>query len=195
MEGAGKDAGAGKDVGATGKGEAALKVAGASEPQTKVPPPASEAAGADLKAQIAAAAKVGSEKDGPQVDVRKAEGGILISLTDTADFEMFSNASAVPSRKVVLLMERIAGVLRAKPGKVVIRGFTDARPYKAGRYDNWHLSMDRAQTTRYMLVRGGFDEGRIAHIEGYADRNLRMAANPLSPANRRIEILLKEDAP
>ena len=46
-----------------------------------------------------------------------------------------------------------------------------------------------------MLVRGGFDEARISHIEGYADRNLKMAADPASPSNRRIEILLKERAP
>ncbi len=197
-EGTGKDAGASTNVGATEKSEAGLKVEGASESQARaLPPPASPAVGgADIKAQIAAAVKAnGGDKGGPQVEVRKAEGGVLISLTDTADYEMFSTASAVPTRKVVLLMERIADVLKARPGKIVIRGFTDARPYKPGRYDNWHLSLDRAQTTHYMLVRGGFEEARVSHIEGYADRNLRLAANPGSPVNRRIEILLREDAP
>ena len=195
IAGAGSQAGAGKDVGATGQGQASVKVEGASEAKVS-PPPSQASPGADLKAQIAAVVKAaGGDKEAPQIDVRKAEGGVLISLTDTADFEMFSNASAVPGRKVVLLMERIAEVLKARPGKVVIRGFTDARPYRAGRYDNWHLSLDRAQTTRYMLVRGGFDEGRISHIEGYADRKLRLASDPTSPVNRRIEILLKEETP
>ncbi len=199
IEGAGKDRGAGKEVGAAGKGEAAAKVEGATEVKVRMPPPvpaSAQATVADLKAQIAAAIKAtAGDKAGPQVEVRKVEGGLLVSLTDTADFEMFPTASAVPTRNVVLLMDKIGELLKTRAGMVVIRGFTDARPFKAGRYDNWHLSLDRAQTTHYMLVRGGFDEARIAHIEGYADRDLRTAANPASPSNRRIEILLKESAP
>ena len=203
VDGVGKEQGAGKTPGTPGRGEAAAKVDGATETQIMAPPaPAStqqahsQAAVADLKTQIAAAVKAtAGDKAGPQVDVRKVEGGLLVSLTDTADFEMFSTASAVPTRNVILLMDKIGTLLKARPGTIVIRGFTDARPYKPGRYDNWHLSLDRAQTTHYMLVRGGFDEARIAHIEGYADRDLRTAANPASPSNRRIEILLKEGAP
>ena len=199
LEGAGREAGAGKDVGATGKGEAVSKVEGASEALARGASTAAvsqAAAATDLKTQIAAAIKaVGNDKPGPQLDVKKADGGLLISLTDTENYEMFSSASAVPTRNIVLLMDRLATVLKKRPGKIVIRGFTDSRPYKPGRYDNWNLSADRAQTTRYMLVRGGFDEARILHIEGYADRNLRTAANPIGPANRRIEILLKEEAP
>lgn len=151
---------------------------------------------ARIRAEIRAVTKgAGQDKSAPQVDVRKTDGGLLISLTDAADFAMFASGSAVPERKVVLLMDRIAQILKAKPGQIVIRGFTDARPFKAGKYDNWHLSLDRAQVTHYMLIRGGIDESRIAHIEGYADRSLKMPSDPTSPVNRRIEILLKSEAP
>jgi chemotaxis protein MotB len=182
------------------KGEAAVKSDGTviDQPTKAVAMPVESPAspGADIKAQILAASKgAGQDKLGPQIDVRKTEGGLLISLNDTSDFEMFSSASAVPAKKVILMMERIAQVLKARPGTIVIRGFTDSRPYKAGKYDNWHLSLDRAQVMHYMLVRGGFEEGRIAHIEGYADRNPKNAAEPASPINRRIEILLKEPKP
>jgi chemotaxis protein MotB len=134
------------------------------------------------------------DKSGPQVEVRKADGGTLISLTDSEDFEMFASGSAVPGRKVVLMMDKIAQILKSKPGKIIIRGFTDNRPYKSGHYDNWRLSLDRAQVMHYMLVRGGFDETRIAHIEGFADRNLKNPENPASAINRRIEILVTGDA-
>ena len=159
------------------------------------PPVDTTAESGELKAQIAAAAKGnGQDKAGPQIDVRRTDGGLLVSLTDSADFEMFPSGSATPARKVVLMMDRIAQVLKARAGSIVVRGFTDSRPYKAGRYDNWHLSLDRAQVTHYMLVRGGVDESRMAHIEGYADRSLKTGIDPTSPMNRRIEILIKDPA-
>jgi chemotaxis protein MotB len=43
----------------------------------------------------------------------------------------------------------------------------------------------------YMLIRGKLDERRIERIEGYADRSLRNAADPLAAENRRIEILVR----
>jgi chemotaxis protein MotB len=43
----------------------------------------------------------------------------------------------------------------------------------------------------YMLVRGGVPEKRFDRIEGYADRKLKVPANPLAAENRRIEILLR----
>lgn len=43
----------------------------------------------------------------------------------------------------------------------------------------------------YMLTRAGIDEGRIARIEGAADRMPRNTTDPKAPENRRIEILLQ----
>jgi chemotaxis protein MotB len=82
-------------------------------------------------------------------------------------------------------------VLSTRTGRVVIRGHTDARPFKSETYDNWRLSSARAQMASYMLVRGGLDEGRIERIEGYADRLPRNPADPKAAENRRIEILLR----
>jgi chemotaxis protein MotB len=78
---------------------------------------------------------------------------------------------------------------------IVIRGYTDARPYRSSSYDNWRLSSARAHMAHYMLVRGGFDEKRIERIEGYADRLLRLPNSPEAPENRRIEILLRKEKP
>ncbi len=165
----------------------------ASLPQPKAAPAVVERS--DVKAQILASLRSGNHAAGPRVDVRRTSEGLLVSLTDTVDFSMFSNGSAVPARRVVLLMEKVAQVLKGKPGTVIVRGFTDSKPYRSGRYDNWHLSLDRAQVMHYMLVRGGLEDARIGHIEGFADRGAKLGADAASPLNRRIEILLKDDQP
>ena len=163
---------------------------------TPAPPPAgvTDTHSTELKALATALRPLQDVSDGPHIDVKRTDEGVLLSLNDTAAFSMFGNGSAVPARKLVLMMERIAKILKARPGLVIVRGFTDNKPYRSGRYDNWHLSLDRAQVSHYMLVRGGLEDTRIGHVEGYADRLSKSGADPSSPINRRIEILLK-DAP
>ena len=105
---------------------------------------------------------------------------------------MFAVGSAEPQPKVVKAMEKIAKAIGSRPGKVIIRGHTDARPFKSENYDNWRLSTARAHMAAYMLVRGGIDEKRIERVEGHADRNPKNSADPNAAENRRIEILLRE---
>ncbi len=142
---------------------------------------------ADLSAAMGAAT-------GPQLDVRKTREGTIISLTDDIDFSMFPIGSAVPDARIVAAMARIAQTLKDRPGDVVIRGYTDGRPFRSPSYDNWQLSAARANITHYMLVRGGLDENRIRQIVGFADRNLKNPADPNAAENRRIEIVLQEPA-
>ncbi len=132
---------------------------------------------------------------GPQVEVRGTREGLVISMTDDIDFSMFPVGSAVPDARLVKAMARIAAALSARPGDVIIRGYTDARPFRSANYDNWQLSAARANIAHYMLVRGGLDEKRVRSIEGFADRVPKNPADPNAPENRRIEILLREPAP
>ncbi|HLJ71264.1 MAG TPA: OmpA family protein, partial [Roseiarcus sp.] len=103
--------------------------------------------------------------------------------------------SAQPQARVVRIMEKIAQALKNRPGAVIVRGHTDARPYRSATYDNWRLSSARAQMAYYMLVRGGLPEKRVERIEGYADRRLKLPNNPTAAENRRIEILLRRPKP
>ena len=73
---------------------------------------------------------------------------------------------------------------------IVVRGHTDAHPYRSAIYDNWRLSSARAQVAYYMLARAGVPESRFERIEGYADHRLRDPSHPFAAENRRIEILL-----
>jgi chemotaxis protein MotB len=92
-------------------------------------------------------------------------------------------------------MEKVAKVLGTRDGKIVVRGHTDARPFRTERNNNWRLSMDRAQVAYYMLARGGITETRFDSIEGHADRSLKIPTDPNAAENRRIEILLKVPKP
>lgn len=122
-----------------------------------------------------------------------AEGGLLLTISDQTETPMFNIGSAVPRREMVLAMEKIGKLLQERGGSVVIRGHTDGRQFKGEANDNWRLSMDRAHSAYYMLVRGGLSEERVKQVSGFADRRLQVPADPLADANRRIEILLEAD--
>ncbi len=152
-----------------------------------------EAAAQELRASIQKeiAGQEGKLLEG--LTVTAAEGGILISVSDQTETPMFDVGSAVPKPETVLAMERIGKVLSERGGRIVIRGHTDALPFKNGTGDNWTLSVNRARSAYYMLVRGGLAESRIAQVSGYADRMPKIVGDPLNPKNRRIEILVEGD--
>jgi chemotaxis protein MotB len=173
---------------------------GAGSPAPSSPsPPAPDAAEArrsaasnllaDLRKRLAGEAPA---NQGPQLEVEATEEGILISLTDRQNFSMFPIGSAEPQPRVLRMMDAIAASLQSMPGPIIVRGHTDARPYRSATYDNWRLSSARAQMAYYMLNRGGLAGQRFERIEGYADRRLKDPAHPLAAENRRIEILVRE---
>ncbi|MCO5733029.1 MotB family protein [Rhizobium sp. SSA_523] len=123
--------------------------------------------------------------------VKPAEGGVLITISDQLQTPMFDVGSAVPRRELVLAMEKIGQILQQRRGDVVIRGHTDARPFKDATNDNWRLSAARAHSAFFMLVKGGLADGRVKQISGFADRRPQVPDDPMAPQNRRIEILLE----
>lgn len=124
------------------------------------------------------------------VVVTPSEGGTLLTISEQSSAPMFGIGSAVPQKELVLAMEKIGSILKERSGSIVIRGHTDARPYRGGGGDNWSLSVDRAHAAYYMLVRGGLQEDRVTQLSGFADRRLQVPEDPLNAANRRIEILI-----
>ena len=146
-------------------------------------------AAAEVRQQLNDAFKPGDKlHDG--VSVEATDKGVVISITDRLDFGMFEIGSAVPSRELVLAMEKIGRIVNGQKGTISINGHTDARPFRGDTYDNWRLSTARAHSAYYMLVRGGVDERRITEVAGFADRQPKDPANPMAAANRRIEILM-----
>jgi len=90
------------------------------------------------------------------------------------------------------LMLRIASALARESGQVLVTGHTDSSPIRTARFpSNWHLSEERAQTVRRLLIGGGVQADRV-RAEGRADGE-PLAANdtPANKAlNRRVEITL-----
>jgi len=130
------------------------------------------------------------EETAAQITVTRTDEGALISLTDDQNFGMFAIGSAEPRPELVKLLERIGEVVAEATGQIVIKGHTDARPYRSKTYDNWRLSSARAHMALYMLARGGVDKTRFDRVEGAADRHLKNKDDPFAASNRRIEIYL-----
>jgi chemotaxis protein MotB len=128
---------------------------------------------------------------GPEVTVKAVIEGVLISLSDGTGFNMFKIGSAVPSPPLVIFLERLGRIINRYPGGIVVNGHTDARRYAGDGFGNWRLSVNRATMTYYMLMRGKVGDSRFLALKGYAERNLKNKADPLSPENRRIEILIR----
>ncbi|MBJ3778693.1 flagellar motor protein MotB [Acuticoccus mangrovi] len=149
------------------------------------PDPVAEAAN-ELRSALAGVAA--------DVDVAPGDTTVAISVTDDAAFSMFPIGSSAPTAEAVRLFARVAEVLSQRRGRVVVRGHTDARPFRAGRSDNWVLSFERAHATKEALVANGIDESRIARVEGLADRQPTRPDDPLADENRRIEILYEPDS-
>jgi chemotaxis protein MotB len=126
-----------------------------------------------------------------ELSVKAVDGEVLISLTDAFEISMFEIGSAVPSRDLVIALEKIGDVLSEEAGGIRIHGHTDARPFRSKDYDNWRLSASRAQSAYYMLLRGGLEDTRVREISGFADRKLLDADDPYSPKNRRIEVMVE----
>jgi chemotaxis protein MotB len=200
------------DKQAAGEGEAGAKKGGATAFEDKLEREAERAAKAareagkstvaepeesrnisELKQELFHDLRQTGLADMPDVTIKETGEGILISITDKSNFEMFALSSAEPKAELVVLMEQLAAVLAKQPGKIVVRGHTDARPFKSKTYDNWRLSTARAHIAQYMLQRGGLAQQRVERIEGYADHALKNPQSPNAPENRRIEILLKPE--
>jgi chemotaxis protein MotB len=165
-------------------------------PSAKQSPDAAipQATAAQLDAAIHEALRQANIANLPDINVTRTSEGLLISLTDKMNYEMFGIASAQPRPELVVAMEKIGTLLQSRPEKIVIRGHTDARPFRSATYDNWRLSSDRANVAHFMLARGGLAESRFEKIEGYADKSLNVPNDPKAAGNRRIEILLRQPA-
>ena len=131
-----------------------------------------------------------------QVRVMRAPDGIRIDLVDDADFSMFALGTTVLTSDARKLLEALGETLAEGPTPLSLRGHTDSIPYRSGGVaNNWSLSTGRAEATRQELIRNGIFANRFSRIEGVADREPLIVANPEDPRNRRISLLLLENQP
>lgn len=132
---------------------------------------------------------------GPDIDVTIEGETVVLNISDTSTFGMFRVGSTEPSDALLQIVQRLAPIINMHGERVILRGHTDARPFRTeSGSNNWRLSMARAEVAAGLLIKAGFDEGRLERIEAHADRMPAVAGDPEAARNRRIQILLRQPA-
>ena len=105
---------------------------------------------------------------------------------------MFDSGSAALKPYMRDILREIGTALLDVENKISLDGHTDRSAYSnAGKgYSNWELSADRANASRRELANAGMPEDKLARVVGMASSLLLDPADPLSPSNRRISILV-----
>lgn len=128
--------------------------------------------------------------------VEVSEAGIDIQLVDQDGRAMFDEGAAQPNARIRKLLAAIAPTLRRLPNKIAITGHTALpRPGAAPEGDPWKLSVGRAEAVREILSNAGIPSDRFALISGKGDTEPLVKDNPYLAFNRRVNIVLKADAP
>jgi len=121
--------------------------------------------------------------------------GLRIQLIDQDNRAMFSGASAEPLPRTLYLLQSVEKVVSQLPNRITISGHTDSNAPPTKGYTNWDLSSDRANAARRILEESGLDSDRIYQVSGKGDREPLYPDDPDLPANRRISIVLLDEAP
>lgn len=117
--------------------------------------------------------------------------GLRILIQDDQKREMFQRSSAILTPFFQRLLTQLAPVFNKIDNKVIITGHTDSSMYRdQTRYNNWNLSGDRALAARIALEQGGMAGDKVIQVNAMADKMLLKPDQPLSAANRRIEIMV-----
>jgi chemotaxis protein MotB len=149
---------------------------------------------AALSAKIAAAISSNPRmaEFSSQIRLEITPDGLLIQIVDDQKRPMFDSGSAALKPYMRDILREIGTALLDVENKISLDGHTDRSPYSnsARGYSNWELSADRANASRRELANAGMPEDKLARVVGMASSLLLDAADPLSPSNRRISILV-----
>ena len=125
------------------------------------------------------------------IQIRETTEGTLIELLDGSDNFLFPVGKAELKKGAVEFLTKLAPMIGKLKNKLEIHGHTDARPFERGtKKSNWELSFERANEARRVLEQHGVPAGRVTGVQAFADSQLFNKADPLSPENRRLSILI-----
>ncbi len=130
-----------------------------------------------------------------QVKIEIIQEGLRIELLEGAKTVFFDVGTATLKPEAVRVLGIIASQIGKLANKVAIEGHTDARPYsRQDGYGNFELSADRANSARRVMTGRGLRSGQVDEVRGYADTRLRNVKDPFDVANRRVSIIIKNEA-
>ncbi len=118
--------------------------------------------------------------------------GLRIQIVDEKNRPMFDLASAELKPYTREILHSIGWALNGVENRISLSGHTDATPFAGGQqdYNNWDLSTDRANASRRELIAGGMQDVKVMRLVGLASAVPYDKADPFSPVNRRISILV-----
>ena len=118
--------------------------------------------------------------------------GLRIQIVDEKNRAMFDSASSELKPYTKDILRNIGAVLNKVDNRVSLSGHTDAQAYAGGAtgFGNWELSTNRANASRRELVAGGLATEKVMRVVGLASTVLFNPAEPMSPINRRISIVV-----
>ncbi|MEM9573419.1 MAG: flagellar motor protein MotB [Pseudomonadota bacterium] len=154
-----------------------------------------EAQGAEIVEQLQLALKDEASAINEHIQVKMSPEGIVMELVDSEEVPLFQLGQSEPTDLLVTLVATVSESFGAFGNSIKIVGHTDALAYsEASSFDNWDLSVDRANMARRLLVESGFPAPRIQEVSGRAATDLLVLDDPYAAQNRRISItLLKQD--
>jgi chemotaxis protein MotB len=129
--------------------------------------------------------------------VEETKQGLNIEIVDQDGRSMFPEGSKDPYERTRVIIQKIAGPLKATPYRISITGHTAASriPPRAS-YGPWNLSADRANSVRAILEEEGVPSSSFYAIAAKADTDPLFPDDPYMAANRRVTItLMREDPP
>lgn len=130
-----------------------------------------------------------------QLLVDLTDEGLRIQIADEQNRPMFASGSAVVQPYAREILHHIGKALNDVNNLVSIAGHTDAAPYSGrANYSNWELSADRANAARRELITGGMKPDRVLRIVGLADAVPYNKDDPFAAINRRISIVVLNQA-
>ncbi len=116
--------------------------------------------------------------------------GITIHILDNI---LFKSGSADLTSSSLLVLDRLAVILKALPNDIRVEGHTDNVPINTPDFpSNWHLSVTRALNTAYFLIHNEQLPPEKISIVGYSkykpiDSNNTVAGRA---NNRRVDIVI-----
>jgi len=128
--------------------------------------------------------------------VEETKEGLNIEIVDQDGRSMFPEGAKEPYERTRVIIQKLAGPLKATPYRVSITGHTSAmRTAPQPDYGPWSLSADRANVVRQILEEQGFPSANFYEIGGKADTDPLFPDDPFMAANRRVTITLMREAP
>ncbi len=127
-----------------------------------------------------------------QIRMEITPDGLQIQIVDDQKRPMFDSGSSSVKPYMQDILREVGIALLDVENKISLDGHTDRSSYSnaARGYSNWELSADRANATRRELAAAGMPEDKLARVVGMGSSLPMDPADPLSPTNRRISILV-----